>query len=105
MAFLHCHSCNWEQDDFYRVDGYNPAKSLTDWMEKLCSGDIDKQFSNCSEFLAENGPISTREVIAREFEKYAKNIRNMPWITEEQWRRDKDEAVCPKCGERNFDID
>lgn len=105
MAFLHCHSCGWQQDDFYSVDGYNPASSLRDWMETLCSGDIDKQFSNCSEFIADNGRISTREVIAQEFEKYADRIRKMKWVTEEQWQKDKDNAYCPNCAARNFDID
>jgi len=107
MSFLHCHTkdCFWEQDDFYSVDGYNPAEYLKDWMEQLCKDNIDEQFSNCSEFLAKNGPISKREVIAQEFEKFADRIRNMPWITYEQWKKDKDTAVCPKCGMRNFDID
>jgi len=105
MSFLHCHSCDWSQDDFYSVDGYNPAEYLKSWMEDLCKDDIDKQFSNCSEFLAENGPISKREVIAREFENFAQRIREMKWVTWEQWKKDRDFAVCPKCGDRNFDID
>ena len=105
MAYLHCHSCDWEQDDFYSVDGYNPADYLKSWMEMLCSEGVDDQFSNDSEFLKENGPISKREVIAREFEKFAIRIRNMNWVTYELWEKNKKEAVCPKCGESNFDID
>ena len=105
MSFLHCHSCLWEQDDFYSVDGYNPAKYLKSWMKQLCSDDIDRQFTDDSEFLKQNGPISTREVIAQEFEKFAKRIRNMKWITYEQWEKDRKTAICPNCGSRNFDID
>jgi hypothetical protein len=26
MAFLHCHNCNWEQDDFWSWKGYNPVR-------------------------------------------------------------------------------
>lgn len=108
MAFLHCHSCNWSQDDFYSPDGYNPASCLASWNDHLC-GDkadkIDELFTDDAEFLAENGPITTREVLAREYEKFARRIREMKWITWEHWQREKDVAVCPKCGARNFDID
>lgn len=105
MSFLHCHSCSFSQDDFYSVDGYNPANYLRDWMEKLCSDDVDKQFSTDIQFIKDIGAISTREVIAQEFEKFANRIREMKWITYEQWQKDKDTAVCPMCGERDFDID
>jgi C4-type Zn-finger protein len=46
MSYLHCHSCNWRQDDFYSVDGYNPAKYLKSWMKSLCEDDLDKQFTD-----------------------------------------------------------
>lgn len=108
MAYLHCHSCGWSQDDFYEMNGYNPAKYLSSWNEYLCGNDadkIDQVFSNDAQWLREEGPITTREVLARQYEKYAKRIRNMKWVTWEQWERDKDIAVCPNCGERNFDID
>jgi len=108
MAFLHCESCDWQQDDFYEMDGYNPPKYLSSWNDSLCgkrSDKIDELFSKDSQFLREFGPISTREIIAKEYDKYAQRIRGMKWITREQWDRDKDTAVCPKCGDRNFDID
>jgi hypothetical protein len=109
MAYLHCHTkdCNWSQDDFYELDGYNPAKYLEGWMEALLADDVDESFTDDSEFIRENGDISRREVIAREFEKFARRIRSSKWLTWEQWKRDYDNgtAVCPKCGERNFDID
>lgn len=105
--YLHCHTkgCEWEQDDFYSVDGYNPAEYLQSWMKELCGDKVDEQFSTDIQFVKDFGPISTREVIARQFEKFAKRIRNMPWITWEQWEEDRETAVCPKCGKRNFDID
>ena len=106
--YLHCHSCGWSQDDFYSEDGYNPARYLASWNDCLCGDEadkIDKQFSDDSEFLHNNGPISTREVIAREYERFAKRIREMKFVTYEQWIAEKDEAVCPKCGAQDFDID
>ena len=106
--YLHCHSCDWSQDDFYSPEGYNPANYLKSWNNQLCGENadkIDKQFSDDSEFVRENGPISTREVLAREYERFAQRIREMKWITYEQWEKDKDTAVCPKCGAPDFDID
>jgi hypothetical protein len=26
MAYIHCHNCNWQQDDFWSVGGYNPIR-------------------------------------------------------------------------------
>ena len=103
--YLYCNSCGWEQDDFYSSEGYNPANYLKDWMKQLCSNDVDKQFTDDAEFVRENGPISTREVIARELEKFAQRIREMKWITWEHWKKERDTAVCPKCGRRDFSID
>lgn len=34
-----------------------------------------------------------------------KNIKRMKWPTWKGWKKVKDTAVCPKCGEWNFDID
>jgi len=107
MSFLHCHTkgCDFSQDDFYSVNGYNPANYLQTWMKDLCSDDVNEQFSTDSNYVKENGPLSRKEVIAREFEKFANNIREMKWITYEQWAKDRATAVCPKCGKRNWDID
>lgn len=107
MSYLHCHDCDWEQDDFYYENGYNPAGYLKSWNNFLCGKDsdrIDDQFSTDSNFVRENGPITTREGIAREYEKFAERIRNMKWITWEQWQAEPNK-VCPGCGSRNLDID
>lgn len=101
--YLHCHNCDWQQDDFYH-DGYNPAKYLMDWNEMLLSDSIDEQFSTDSNFVKERGPISKREVLAQEYESYAKRIREMKWITYEQWKKEENKR-CPKCGSIDLDID
>lgn len=108
MAYLHCENCGWSQDDFYEMNGYNPAKYLSSWNDYLCGKNadkIDQIFSDDAQWLREEGPITNREVIARQYEKFAKRIREMKWVTWEQWERNRDTAVCPKCGKRNFDID
>jgi len=104
MAYVHCHSCDWSQDDFYSPDGYIPAKSLADWNDSLCGDKLDEQFTDDALFVKENGPITTREVIARDYEKFAQRIRDMKWVTEEQYRNDP-YKVCPKCGEESLDVD
>ena len=110
MAYLHCHKCGWSQDDFYDTS-YNPAKYLMDWNEYLFGNKhhkLDTPFTDDSEFIKENGNITTREVLAREYEKFAKRIRNMMWVTQEDFNRDYKAGIakCPKCGCSNeFDID
>jgi len=106
MAYLHCHNCDWAQDDFYHK-GFNPASFLGHWDKYLFGArpdEIDRQFTNDSNFLREFGSLTVREVIARDFEKFAQNIRKMKWITFEQWR-DEPNKVCPKCGSSELDID
>lgn len=109
MAYLHCHNCSWSQDDFYDPKGYNPAEFLKSWNDVLCGEDrhkIDEQFTDDAEFLRKNGPLTTREVVAREYEKYAKRIREMKWITWDDFRNDKEEnKICPQCGSDDLDID
>ena len=107
MAYLHCHSCDWQQDDFYSPEGYNPARYLLSWNDVLC-GDkrsrLNEQFSDDAEFVRENGPITTREVVAREYEKFARRIRSMKWVTYEDFKADPNK-VCPECGSDDLDID
>ena len=104
MAYAHCHDCTWSQDDFYSLGGYNPAYSLMHWMDSLVKGDIDEAFSDDPEFVKDNGNITMREVIACKFERYAKNIREMKWVTNGQFRNDPDKK-CPNCGSTNLDVD
>ena len=40
-----------------------------------------------------------------ELVKEWKNIKRMKWRTHKSWKKDRDTAVCPKCGISNFDID
>ena len=65
---------------------------------------LDVPFTDDSLFLKENGNITTREVLAREYEKFGKRIRNMKWITYDDFKNDLNK-VCPKCGSKDLDID
>lgn len=105
--YVHCHDCKWEQDDFYSIDGYNPAKFLADNYNKDLFGlDIDK-LTVCREF--KNGipvypDMTVREIIASHYEAFAYRIRSMKWITVEDFYNDPNK-VCPRCGSENLDTD
>jgi len=96
MAFLHCHNCGWEQDDFWS-DSYNPFRCTLTWENDLLTDNWEEDFSSDPEFVTEHGRISKKELYARECERAAKKIRGMKWRTEEEYRASESQA-CPQCG-------
>jgi uncharacterized protein (DUF2126 family) len=103
MAFLHCDSigCGWSQDDFWSPDGYNPFRQdIIDWL-KACL------FKDIIELDGEEGHqrFTGTEFVAREIEKMAKSIRHMNIKTDDDWNKMKSEWACPRCGQKNWDID
>ena len=97
--FVYCRDCKWAQDDFYSIDGYNPAKFLMNYNKDLC-GDIDRKIR------VNDGKIeiTMREHIASFYEDFARRIREMKWITVKEFYADQNKA-CPKCGSTNLVID
>lgn len=100
--YVHCHKCGWEQDDFYSENGYNPAKFLSS-LNKDLFGNLE-EIIHCGEY--KNGiplhpDITKREWIARYYDDFAKRIREMKWVTVEQFYNDPNK-VCPKCGSSNY---
>lgn len=62
MAYLHCHGCGWQQDDFWSEDGYNPFRNdHIEWLKELLFRDepmaMDKWWIDEAEI-----PYQTREV-------------------------------------------
>ena len=114
MAFLHCHSCNWSQDDFWDKDGYSPLKEvlilfLKDnlFKDKIY---VDPTFSQDNQDLIvhkdEKGHYVTgQEYVAHDLMKRARSINNMAVRTYDEWKKVKDTFTCPKCGSKNWDID
>jgi hypothetical protein len=125
MAFLHCHSCDWSQDDFWdfrirRGRGYFSIKWLgLGWEYNPVSVFLSYVFGrkgywwprridfddNCKR---ENGwkrrdPHSWY-LIGQEFKSMRRKFKNMRWRTMEEFNKDK-HAVCPNCGKQNFDVD
>ena len=129
MAYLHCHSCDWSQDDFWSWR-YNPlTKTWRDikwnwkpvWrsMDKWYLDDI-KEYLGISYLYRKKESPCTRPIRAPttfEYQVFSwywfiiqivmefRNILRMRWWTWKSWQRNKNTAVCPGCGNRNFDID
>lgn len=101
MAFVHCHDCGWEQDDFWSYS-YNPLESLLEWQDYLLDfSRLDESFTDDIDFVRDNGNISVREAIARECERAARNIRKMVFMTEKEYQNGR----CPNCGSDQLDCD
>ena len=113
MAYLHCHNCDWSQDDFWSKDGWNPEESLkSDWeyafRDKIYmehnffeeSGLEDKMHKD------ESGAwIRGQDLLAWELRRKANHVENMAVRTYEEWKQIKNNFVCPECGSKNLDID
>ena len=101
--YLHCHACDWSQDDFWS-ESYNPIRHLLDDEEGLLDFErLDKSFVG-EGFQTDDEPLmglTTREVIVQNLEKAANTIRDMVFLTPE----DAKGQACPKCGEDALDID
>jgi len=100
MAVLHCHTCGWEQDDFWRKT-YNPLTKLVQLFSWLW---IPRYIKFDEELYGRKYIFSWHMLSIRIVEEIV-NIMNMRWWTEKDWEKDKETAACPKCGDRNFDID
>lgn len=123
MAFLHCHSCDWSQDDYwdfsirrgyghFTVFGfgwqYNPISCFLSyvfgrqgyWWPRRIDFD-DNIAKECG--WKRRDPHSWF-LIVREFKRMIRKFKNQRWWTHEQFLADVD-AVCPNCGKSNFDED
>ncbi len=125
MAYLHCHTkfCGWSQDDFWDWSfgrhgyfsfgfismGYNPV-SL--WLSYIFgqSGNLKSRWNNGyirPRILHGNRNERTHSWVAaiQVTRKLVRSLFRQRWWTWESWKRARTTAVCPKCGQRNFDID
>ena len=118
MAYLHCHSCDWSQDDFYSKSYSLWTKMLADakWLWKPRFFTLDTYI--IKDLIEYTGvKVWTKETVKGqtkvfswnwwmlEIVKDIKNYHNTKWKTWEAWKKAKDTAVCPQCGDTNFDID
>ena len=124
MAFLHCHSCDWGQDDFWDKS-YNPiTKMWTDikwlwkprWfqMDDHCVDDLSR-YTGVKVFRKHSCPHGQLKVhswnwLLLEMFKELKVCRRMKWWTWKGWKKEWEKRtpywpVCPECGNQDFDID
>ena len=117
MADLHCHSCDWLQDDFwmwewtwkiwkFRPFGYNPISLMIDDIREY----IKPRYSILETWIARERGLKSNKIHAWRllmwgWKRHFTVIFTMKWRTWESWKKHKDTAVCPGCGDRNFDID
>jgi len=89
MAFLHCHHCNWNQDDFWG-ESYWPFPSIEELKDHLLAEDLD------AVWLPKDGPFPSqthRQYIVKSLLNAAKRVWKMKFRTFEEW----DGQPCPQC--------
>ena len=114
MAYLHCHDCDWSQDDFWDPDGgWSPEKSMeSDWSNAFKNKIyMDRYFfedAGLTDKMQEDEGgawIHGQDLLAWELRRCARKVENMAVRTYEDWKKVKDTFVCPDCGSKNLDID
>lgn len=108
MAYLHCHSCEWSQDDFWH-EGWNPVVAFQRDLDDLLYGDLDAIIQMDPQFLKDRGytqeQFTRRKHILHHLSQIWQCVNNMKYRTEEEYREKNPERKCPSCGERALDID
>lgn len=103
MAYLHCHSCGWQQDDFWNKT-YNPIRHLLNWESDLLTKNLDEQWTDDKNIIKETGCKTWREIIVKNIENAAQSVREMLFRVQDDFNNNKD-VRCPNCGNINWDID
>jgi hypothetical protein len=98
MAYVHCHNCDFSQDDYW-CESYNPIRWLLNWEKDLLSQKLD-EVPDWSE-----GNKPWRELLALELERKAESIRTMIYRTHEEYRERNPKQICPKCNQKELDVD
>ena len=112
MAYLHCHNCDWSQDDFWSKEGgYNPIDHLKHYREDILEDRI-----HFDKYAIEEMGLDPKEdekgwyingqaYVANRLRATAESIERMYARTYEEWKQTKDTFICPECGSKNLDID
>jgi len=116
MAYLHCHTknCGWSQDDFWDINGYTPFRQ--DLMNDLKKYLFQDKIYLDEYFFKENPTLNYyhddggfyckgKELVIWKLKQKTRSIENMLVSTYDEFIEKKDELVCPKCGQQNWDVD
>lgn len=108
MAYLHCHSCDFSQDDFWHK-GYNPVTCFQDDLDTLLNKDLDRLIKMDSSWLSENGyppeGVTERELVLFHLRQIEQRIKGMVYRTMDEFKEKNPDGICPQCGARDLDID
>ena len=75
--------------------------AMDDPSKRMITG-YDQQFFE--DYFGTKKEVDVRQFVAYFLERIAKSIRNMYWMTEQDYFNDSDKR-CPKCGSSDLDID
>lgn len=108
--YVHCRNCGFNQDDFWSVDYYNPFNdnSIKEFREVFKDGMNGKTVEMEIGEAEERGiwhtvnernmaEVDFREYLAYRMEDMAGRLRNMYWITWDEFQADTAKE-CPACG-------
>ena len=113
MAFLSCNSCNWSQDDFWSLEGYNPFRQdIVDWWRENLFRDRIHLDVKLAERIVdspprdEDGPyVYGPQLVIYELQRCIDAIKGMHVRTDKEWQKVRDRWRCPACGSTNWNID
>ena len=112
MAYVHCHSCGWSQDDFY-PRRYNPATKIWDsikWLWKPRTIEFEewiiRDMAKYTHVLVvhKKGKVFTWNWLIVEIIKDIKLAVKQHWWSWKSFKKDTNKA-CPLCDSKNLDID
>lgn len=129
MSFLHCHSCDFSQDDFWDFSfGKHGYKKILFWYWKYNPISLflsyvfgQSNFSKCGYIIPrrikfgheilEDYPNWKRHdphswwLIGHEFKSMIRKFKYQRYWTFEEFKRKNPEYICPICGKKELDID
>jgi len=112
MAYLHCHICKWEQDDFWD-ENYNPITFLENSYKDILFNEsldevfqVDRYIGNDIEgWKHYSSKITKRQNIISSLKRAIEAIDNMIWRTQEEFERKNPKRIYPNCGKQTLNID
>jgi len=108
MSFLHCHSCNFLQDDYWDKN-YNPVICFQDDLETLLEKNLDEVVEMDAVWLKENGydenGVTRRDLVLYHLRQIESRIKRMVYRTPEELKEKNPERRCPKCNKQDLDED
>lgn len=123
MAYLHCHSCHWSQDDYYdwpRYNkylhrwqwGYNPITKILGYIKREIRPryvQYDRWWINEIGIKARpDNSVFTWRTMWWDIKRAIRSAWRMKWWSHNAFLKDRkeDKAACPSCGCRDdFDVD